>query len=62
MIIWVRNGEEFRRIQQYIENNPVTAGLVAMPDEYLWSSAGRPERPPQARARPTLNHSDRLPG
>ena len=35
----VRNKEEFRRIQRYIENNPVTAGLVAMPAEYAWSSA-----------------------
>jgi REP element-mobilizing transposase RayT len=36
----VRSGDEFRRIQRYIENNPVTAGLVATPEEYVWSSAG----------------------
>jgi len=44
----VRNDDEFRRIRQYIENNPVTACLAARPEEYAWSSAGRPERPPQA--------------
>ena len=49
----VRTDEEFRRIQQYIEHNPVTAGLVLKPEDYAWSSAGRPARPPQARACPT---------
>ena len=44
----VRNEDEFRRIRWYIENNPVTAGLAARPEEYPWSSAGRPGRPPQA--------------
>ncbi len=48
----VRTGDEFRRIQRYIENNPVTACLAARPEEYAWSSAGRPERPPQARGLP----------
>ena len=48
----VRDGEEFRRIQRYIEYNPVAAGLVARPEEYVWSSAGRPERPPQAESLP----------
>jgi putative transposase len=48
----VRNGEEFGRIQRYIENNPVATCLVARPEEYLWSSAGRPERPPQAEGLP----------
>jgi putative transposase len=44
----VRNDEEFRRIPQYIEDNPVVAGLVVNPEEYLWSSAGRPVRPSAA--------------
>ena len=35
----VRNGEEFERIKYYIEQNPVRAGLVAQPHQYLWSSA-----------------------
>jgi len=48
----VRNGEEFRRIQRYIENNPVRAGLVTRPEDYPWSSAGRPARPPQAASLP----------
>jgi REP element-mobilizing transposase RayT len=36
----VRSSEEFRRIQLYIENNPVAAGLASRPQEYPWSSAG----------------------
>ena len=35
----VRNGDEFRRIQPYIENNPVKAGLVDAPGRFPWSSA-----------------------
>ncbi len=46
----VRSHEEFRRIERYIENNPVTAGLALTPEDYVWSSAGRPVRPPQASA------------
>jgi len=48
----VRNGDEFRRIQRYIEYNPVKVGLVTRPDEYPHSSAGRPARPPQASSLP----------
>jgi putative DNA methylase len=44
----VRNGDEFRRIQRYIENNPVKAGLCTNPEEFIWSSARRREAPPQA--------------
>ena len=36
---WVRNSEEFGRVQRYIENNPVAAGLVETPEMYRWSSA-----------------------
>jgi REP element-mobilizing transposase RayT len=36
----VRNADEFRRIESYIMNNPVRAGLAAAPGEYTWSSAG----------------------
>ncbi|HEV2690509.1 MAG TPA: transposase [Bryobacteraceae bacterium] len=50
----VRNGEEFRRIRRYIENNPVNACLVARPEDYQWCSAGRPERPPQAEGLPHI--------
>jgi REP element-mobilizing transposase RayT len=35
----VRNEEEFARITRYIEWNPVKAGLIANPEEFLWSSA-----------------------
>lgn len=37
----VRNEEEFRRAQRYIEHNPVTAGLVASAAGLPWSSAKR---------------------
>jgi REP element-mobilizing transposase RayT len=36
---WVRSEKEFGRIQAYIENNPVAAGLVARAEEWPWSSA-----------------------
>ena len=35
----VRTGAEFRKIQDYIENNPVRAGLVSGVSEFPWSSA-----------------------
>ena len=35
----VRNQTEFRQIARYIEMNPVNAGIVAAPEEFLWSSA-----------------------
>jgi REP-associated tyrosine transposase len=36
---WVRNGDEWRRIAAYIENNPVKAGVEGRADDYRWSSA-----------------------
>ena len=35
----VRDEAELRRIQRYIEHNPVKAGLAALPEEFRWSSA-----------------------
>ena len=35
----VRTPEEFAKIQRYIENNPVKAGLAISPEAYRWSSA-----------------------
>jgi putative transposase len=35
----VRSAEEFGKIERYIENNPVKAGLVVEPAEFRWSSA-----------------------
>jgi len=43
----VRDAGEFHRIAQYIEMNPVNAGLVAAPEEFPWSSAKRAGSPPQ---------------
>jgi putative DNA methylase len=48
----VRKGDEFGRVQQYIEGNPVKAALAPRAEEYEWSTAGRPERPPQAGGLP----------
>jgi putative transposase len=36
---WVRDEAEWSRIVRYIENNPVKAGLVSVPEAYRWSSA-----------------------
>jgi REP element-mobilizing transposase RayT len=36
---WVRNADEFQRIWNYIEMNPVKAGIVERPEEFRWSSA-----------------------
>jgi REP element-mobilizing transposase RayT len=35
---WVRGAAEFLKISDYIENNPVKAGLVSTPEDYPWSS------------------------
>jgi putative DNA methylase len=35
----VRSKTEFERIRAYIEQNPVTAGLVATAEQFNWSSA-----------------------
>ena len=36
---WVRDECERDRVESYIENNPVKAGLVERAEEYRWSSA-----------------------
>ncbi len=36
---YIRDQEHYRRVVRYIENNPVKAGLVREPAEWLWSSA-----------------------
>ena len=43
----VRDEIEFRRIKRYIEMNPVKAGFVATPEEFLWSSARPIDNRPQ---------------
>jgi len=43
----VRNQEEFAKIARYIEMNPVRAGLVTSPEEFLWSSVGPIANRPQ---------------
>ena len=36
----VRSEAGLERVRQYIENNPVKAGLVTSAEDYRWSSAG----------------------
>lgn len=43
----VRDSTEFQRICRYIECNPVKAGLVSSPEEFLWSSARPIDNRPQ---------------
>ena len=38
---WVRNERELQRIVAYIEENPVSAGLAATPEDWAWSSAAK---------------------
>jgi len=41
---WPRDQDEFFRIVDYIENNPVKAGLVDRPEDWIWSSAAERKR------------------
>jgi REP element-mobilizing transposase RayT len=43
---WVRNTKEFDRIIGYIEENPVSAGLVGAMELWPWSSAAWQAKPP----------------
>ena len=43
----VRNEREYDRIRDYIEWNPVQAGLVAAPEAFPWSSSSGAKAPPQ---------------
>ena len=47
----IRDDREFERVQRYIEHNPVRAGLVALPEQFPWSSAA-PGRSPGPRGHP----------
>jgi putative transposase len=44
---WVRHEAQHLKIRAYIENNPVKAGMVARPEEWMWSSASRVGQPPR---------------
>jgi REP element-mobilizing transposase RayT len=48
---WVRDGAEFSRVKRYIEQNPVSAGIVTAPELFRWSS-----RWTGGSACPTLSH------
>jgi putative transposase len=38
------SNDEYQEKRDYIINNPVTAGLVARPEDWKWSSVGWPHR------------------
>ena len=54
----VRCEREFEKIRNYIEENPVRAGLVIAAHEYRWSSARWATRgsPADQGVRPTMGH------
>jgi putative transposase len=37
---WIRSAEELRYLIDYVENNPLKAGLVEAKEQWCWSSAG----------------------
>jgi REP element-mobilizing transposase RayT len=36
---WIRSDKELSSVISYVEGNPVSAGLVASPEDWIWSSA-----------------------
>jgi REP element-mobilizing transposase RayT len=56
----VRNDDEFDRIGRYIENNPVSAGLVHAPEQFPWSSAPGGSPAAGRKACPTKPWSEAL--
>lgn len=42
---FIRDGNHFSKAVEYIEQNPVKAGLVRLPEEWRFSSAGKGKRP-----------------
>jgi putative transposase len=39
---WIRDPAEWEKVRNYIERNPVVAGLVNKPEDWPWSSASHP--------------------
>jgi REP element-mobilizing transposase RayT len=37
---WIRSAEELQYLIEYVESNPLKAGLVAAKEQWRWSSAG----------------------
>jgi REP element-mobilizing transposase RayT len=37
---WIRSTEELQYLIEYVENNPLKAGLVKTKEQWQWSSAG----------------------
>jgi putative transposase len=56
----VRNSPEFERIRNYIEQNPVRAGLVRESSDYRWSSRPTGGSPADQGVHPTFVSRDCL--
>lgn len=52
----LRNEQECLKVRHYIEWNPVNAGLVATPEEFVWSSASTAEAARGLKPTPQIPH------
>jgi len=50
---YIRNGQHFENAKNYIEWNPVKAGLVRNPEDWRWSSARKARYDLDSSARPS---------
>ena len=55
---YIRDQENYRKVVQYIESNPVKAGLARAPEQWMWSSASYRGRY-GADELPQIPHSER---
>lgn len=53
---WVHSEKSYWRIKDYIERNPVKAGLVGAPEDWLWSSANKAGAEKCANTTPKATH------
>jgi REP element-mobilizing transposase RayT len=59
---WIRNQAEFEKVRNYIEQNPVRAGLVTDSAAWRWSSAGHSAIMLTAKAAQTAVYATEVPG
>jgi REP element-mobilizing transposase RayT len=58
---YIRDEDHFWRVLRYIENNPVKAGLVRAPEDWLWSSARYRSKEDLSTCTLTHPNADRVP-
>jgi putative transposase len=59
---WIRNGAEFDKVKNYIEQNPVRAGLVTDSARWPWSSAAERSSLLRAKRAQTEVRATEIPG